>query len=145
MANLITRTFLERQFQNYSVKVDEVFSRKSAAAHSLEVSMDNKTYVITLELLSESGVSLAKKTVDLPLEATVVTGSYDKASKTLTLTLKSGSTVEIPLSDLIAGLMSDSVTVAGLKVKDNPTADQLSTALSAGLTDIDFTTIFDME
>ena len=145
MAELITRTYLDRQFKNYSVVVDEVFSRKTSAAHSLNVSIDNKTYVITFELMSESGVSLGTKTIDLPMESTVISGAYDKETKVLTLTLRSGETMDIPLSDLIAGLMSDTVTVAGLKVKDNPTAAQLETALSNGATDLDFTTIFDTE
>ena len=144
MSEMINREFLKRQFENYSIKIDGLFSRKADSAKSLVATMDEE-FVVTIELISGSGTSLSRQTFDLPLEATVVNGSYDGETKTLTLELKSGDTIPIPIGDLVSGLMSDNVTVAGLSVKENPTADELSEKLSDGLTDIDFSTIFDKE
>lgn len=74
----------------------------------ISLTMNDTTFIITAQLKDQDGNNLGTaKTIDLPLEATVVSGSYDSDNKTLVLTLKSGSDIEIPLGDLIGGLQSE--------------------------------------
>ena len=66
------------------------------------------TYVITLQLLDQNNTAMgAAKTIDLPLESVVVSGSYDSVNKKVILTLKDGSTVEFSVADLVSGLQSE--------------------------------------
>ena len=148
MAELITRGFLERQFKNYSETVDETFTRKADAVRTLNASIDNNTFIMTFELVDQNGTKVSTKTIDLPLETVVISGAYDSATKTLNLKLKNGNNVSIPLKDLISGLLTDDVTVAGLTVKTKPTASQLAEKLSDAseeVDDIDFSTVFAAE
>ena len=73
--------------------------------NDLVVDLNTSTYILTLTL-KHNEETLAIRSVDLPLESTVVSGRYDKTSKKLILTLVSGEVVEIPLGDLIDGLVS---------------------------------------
>ena len=73
--------------------------------NDLVVDLNTSTYVLTLTL-KHGEETLATRSVDLPLESTVVSGRYDKTSKKLILTLVSGEVIEIPLGDLIDGLVS---------------------------------------
>lgn len=72
---------------------------------NLSASMDSSTFVLTLQLKDQDNNNLGTaQTIDLPLESVVVSGSYDDLTKSLILTLQSGSTITIPVSDLISGL-----------------------------------------
>lgn len=72
------------------------------------LTIDDQTYVITVTLKDQNGDTLGTaKTIDLPLESVVVSGSYDAATKKVILTLKNGSTVEFSVADLISGLQSE--------------------------------------
>ena len=54
----------------------------SAYAHSLELTINSQTYVLTATLKNTSGEALGTpQTVDLPLETMVVGGSYDDTTK----------------------------------------------------------------
>lgn len=77
-------------------------------ATDINFSMDSGTFVITAQLKNKDGDPLGTaKTVDIPLEATVVGGSYDAQTKSLILTLVSGQTVTIPIGDIISGLQAE--------------------------------------
>ena len=77
-------------------------------AASLEFSINPDTYVITAQLQDQYGNHIGSaKSVDLPLESVVVSGSYDAENKKIVLTLKNGSTIDIPVGDLIAGLQTE--------------------------------------
>lgn len=77
-------------------------------ATALDLSLNTTTYVITGQLKDQDGNNLGTaQTIDLPLESVVVSGSYDDENKEIVLTLQSGSTIEIPVGDLIAGLQSE--------------------------------------
>lgn len=77
-------------------------------AANVVASIDPSTYVLTLTLKDKNdGTIGTPSTVDLPLEATVIGGRYDSQTKKLILTLTSGNTIEIPLSDLIYGLQNE--------------------------------------
>jgi hypothetical protein len=73
--------------------------------------MDSATYVLTLSLKDQDGTVLNTKTVDLPIESVVVNGRYDAANKKIVLTLQSGSTIDVPVGDLIAGLQTEITSV----------------------------------
>lgn len=86
-------------------------------------SVDTSTYVMTLNLVGkyyDSGTStyttktISTTSIDLPLESTIVNGSYDNANKKLILTLQSGNTIEIGLGDLISGLQTQSRYLDGI-------------------------------
>lgn len=81
-------------------------STKYAANASL--TMDSSTFVVTLQLKDQDGANLGTaQTIDLPLESVVVSGSYDNTNKKIILTLKDGSTIDVPVADLVAGLQSE--------------------------------------
>lgn len=74
-------------------------------AKTLEVSLNNSTYVLTVKIKNASGTVLSSGTVDFPLESVVVGGSYDSINKQLNLSLKNGNTVSVPVGSLISGLV----------------------------------------
>lgn len=88
--------------KEHDQEIDTITEEIEKAAKTLE--LNSTTYVLTLK----DGKGNTLSTVDLPLESTVVGGSYDDTNKILSLTLVSGETVDIPVSDLVAGLASES-------------------------------------
>lgn len=80
----------------------------SAYAHSLELTINSQTYVLTATLKNTSGEALGTpQTIDLPLETMVVGGSYDDTTKKVILTLKNGNTVDFSVADLVSGLQTE--------------------------------------
>ena len=78
---------------------------------TIDLDMDSATYVLTLALKDQDGTVLNTKTVDLPIESVVVNGRYDAANKKIVLILQSGSTIDVPVGDLIAGLQTEITSV----------------------------------
>lgn len=77
-------------------------------ASSLSLSMDPTTFVVTGQLKDQDNNNLGSaQTLDLPLETMVVGGHYDNANKKVVLELKSGSTVEFSVADLVSGLVNE--------------------------------------
>ena len=75
---------------------------------SITVTIDPSDYKVTTTLKDQDGNRLGpSQTIDLPLESVVVSGSYDNTNKKIVLTLQSGSTIDIPVADLVAGLQSE--------------------------------------
>lgn len=71
----------------------------------LVLTMDPLTYVITAYLVDGNGTRIGtERTIDIPLESTIVGASYDNVTKNLTFTLTSGSILTVPLGDIIYGL-----------------------------------------
>ena len=99
----------------------------SEAGHKLELSIDNSTYIMTLQLLNSSGNILSEKTVDFPLESMVVNATYKNGK--ITLTLQNGNTVDVDVSALVSGLVKDTFTIAGIDMKDDITVSELKAAL----------------
>lgn len=80
----------------------------SEYAHSLELTINSQTYVLTATLKNTSGEALGTpQTIDFPLETMVVGGSYDDTTKKVILTLKNGNTVDFSVADLVEGLQSE--------------------------------------
>lgn len=75
--------------------------------YSVALSLDTTNYKLTLTLKDQDGTALSTKTVDFPIESVVVNGSYDSTNQKIVLTLQSGSTIDIPVGDLISGLQSE--------------------------------------
>ncbi|MBR4315131.1 MAG: hypothetical protein IKP66_09505, partial [Lachnospiraceae bacterium] len=63
--------------------------------------------------------------VDLPLEELVVSGSYDATNRKIVLTLKSGQTIEIPVANLLSGLVNATRQVGSNDLSDDITPTQL--------------------
>ena len=96
-----------------------------AAGHKLSATMDTTNYILTLKLLDANDNIIDTKTVDLPLEELVVSGSYDSTNKKIVLTLKSGQTIEIPVTNLLAGLVNATRQIGSNDLSDDITATQL--------------------
>lgn len=96
-----------------------------AAGHKLNVSMDTTDYVLTLKLLDKNENVIDIKSVDLPLEELVISGSYDATNKKIVLTLKSGQTIEIPVANLLSGLVNATRQVGSNDLSDDITPTQL--------------------
>lgn len=122
--------------------------------HSLELTIDPSTYIITLKLISKDGTVLSTGSIDLPLESVVVGGSYDAETKTIVLILNNGQTISIPVADLIDGLASQTAldaeitarqqadTVLQTKINDETaTREQADGALSERIDELSSNTV----
>ena len=83
------------------------YTLKTSTGSSIELSINSSTYVMTLNLKNASGTVISTGTVDLPLETMVVGATYDNTNKKIVLTLKNGSTIDVPVGDLVSGLQSE--------------------------------------
>lgn len=82
------------------------YELKGKTGTNLGVSIDNTTYVMTIELKNTAGDVISTGSVDLPLESMVVGASYDDSTKEIVLTLQSGEEVRFSVADLVSGLVS---------------------------------------
>ena len=74
-------------------------------ASSIDVTIDNSTYVVTFQLKDQKGADIGSaKTIDLPIESLVMSVAYNDTTKKIIITLQNGTTTEIPVADLTAGL-----------------------------------------
>ena len=72
---------------------------------SLDMSIDS-SYDLVINLKDASGNIISTQDVDLPIEQMIVDAEYDNETKTIILTLDNGQTLEIPIGDLVEGLVS---------------------------------------
>lgn len=76
--------------------------------YSVDLAIDSTTYAITATLKDQDGNVLNEsEPIDLPLESVVVGGRYDSATKKLIFTLQNGTTFDVPVGDLVAGLQTE--------------------------------------
>ena len=74
-------------------------------ASSIDVTIDNSTYVVEFQLKDQKGANIGSaKTIDLPIESLVMSVAYNDVTKKIIITLQNGTTTEIPVADLTAGL-----------------------------------------
>jgi hypothetical protein len=98
----------EEQFLKDIIDAIEAGGSSSDYAVDIDFSMNSQTFVVTAQLKNKDGDLIGTaKSVDIPLESTVVNGSYNNATKTLTLTLVSGQSINIPIGDIISGLQAE--------------------------------------
>lgn len=101
-------------------------------ATDINFSIDSSTFVITAQLKNKDGDPLGTaKTVDIPLESTVIGGSYNAQTKSLILTLVSGQTITIPIGDIISGLQAQ--LVVGVNLDDTPVQGSTNPITSGGV------------
>lgn len=84
------------------------YELKGKTGTNLGVSIDNTTYVMTIDLKNTAGDVISTGSVDLPLESMVIGASYDDSTKEIVLTLQSGEEVRFSVADLVNGLVSQS-------------------------------------
>ena len=99
------------QKPTYTAQEVSALPNSTKYGSTIDLAMDSATYVLTLSLKDQDGTVLNTKTVDLPIESVVVNGSYDSTNKKIILTLQSGSTIDVPVGDLIAGLQTEITSV----------------------------------
>ena len=74
-------------------------------ASSIDVTIDNSTYVVTFQLKDQKGDNIGSaKTIDLPIESLVMSVTYDSVNKAIKITLKDGTVTTIPVTDITSGL-----------------------------------------
>lgn len=101
-------------------------------ATDINFSIDSSTFVITAQLKNKDGDPLGTaKTVDIPLESTVISGSYNAQTKSLILTLVSGQSITIPIGDIISGLQAQ--LVVGVNLDDTPIQGSTNPITSGGV------------
>ena len=98
----------------------------AAAGFSISASLNTSNYQLTISLKNSEGKVLSSDMVDLPIESLISNGSYKNGI--LTLTLQSGSVINIDVSSLISGLVADSRKINGKPL----TADIVLTAADVG-------------
>ena len=106
------------------------YSLVDDTGNNIELSIDPINYIMTLTLKNSKGVTLSEKTIDFPIESMVVGAAYESGD--LILTLQNGQTLNVDISTIVSGLVKDSITIAGLNLKDDITMEELSTALDLG-------------
>lgn len=84
---------------------------------NLEITEDSSLFKYTFTLKDSKGNTLSTKTIDLPLEELVVNGSYNNVTKSIVLTLKNGNTADIPVGDLVEGLVNSTDLQNALSIK----------------------------
>lgn len=119
-----TNTFNSPDLTPYALAVD--------AGHTIEMSIDSSTYVVSLSLKNSAGTVLGTtQTIDLPLESVVVSGNYDAQTKEVVLTLQGGSTIRFSVADLVSGLQTEITSQNKLSadlVDDTNTTNKFVTA-----------------
>ena len=76
--------------------------------NKIELEINNQTYILTAKLYDKNNNLISTSTpIDLPLEAMVVSATYNSETKKVVLTLQSGSTTEFSIADLISGLVNE--------------------------------------
>lgn len=98
------------------------YTLKSETGTDIDVSIDTKTYVMTLNLKNASGTVVSTAKVDFPIESMVVNASY--AGGTLTLMLQNGTTLDVDISAIISGLVPETRKVNGKQLKADITLTQ---------------------
>jgi len=81
------------------------FSIVSETGHRIDLEMNTTDYKLVAKLYDKNNNLLNTSTeIDLPLESLVVNVQYDAANQKLIVTLKNGTTIDVPISGLISGL-----------------------------------------
>ncbi len=72
---------------------------------SVSLVMDSTTFTIKPKITFQDSTFVEGDAIDLPLESVVVGATYNSAGKKIVLTLQNGNTVDVPVSDLVSGLV----------------------------------------
>ena len=94
-------------FKNYSLITE--------TGNKLDLTIDSKTYIMTLKLKDKDDNVLSTGSVDLPIESMIINVTYDNDNEKLTFTLQNGSVIDVPLDSLISGLVNETDLKGTLK------------------------------
>ncbi len=84
------------------------YSLITETGSQLTLDLNTSNYKIKAILKDKNGNTIyTSNEIDLPLESVVVSGTYDSVNKKIVLTLEGGSTIDIPVGDLVSGLQSE--------------------------------------
>jgi hypothetical protein len=83
------------------------YTLSTGVGTTIDMSINTTTYVLTLSLKNSDGTVLSTDTVDLPIESMVVNATYDTTNKKIILTLQSGTTIDVPIGDIVSGLQTE--------------------------------------
>lgn len=85
---------------------------------------------LLIQLKNSRGDVISEQTKNLMIESVVVGGSFNESTGTLLLELNKGNPIEIPISSLVSGLVDSNTKIAGIDLKDDITATELTLALN---------------
>lgn len=133
-------TNLQNQISETSENVDTINTElMTNAGYSLGMSINPTTFELTMTLKNSTGGTVSSQKVDLPIESMVVSASY--ANGKLSLKLQNGQTLDTDISAIVAGLVNQNFTIAGINMKDNIEANELKTALGINTITSDVSTL----
>ena len=122
---------LKQKSDDNKNSIDEInenlknYSLITETGNKIDVTVNSSTYVMTLDLKDKNDNVLSTGSVDLPIESMIINVTYDSEKKELKFTLQNGNIIEVPLNDLISGLVTDEGLENILKnyalIKDVPT------------------------
>lgn len=93
------------------------YTQKTGVGATLGVTLNTTDYKLTIALKNADGEVLDTKTVDFPIESVVVNAEYRDGK--IVLTLQNGTTLEVDVSSLVAGLVPDTRTINGKRLNEN--------------------------
>lgn len=94
-------------------KIDDInnnlknYSLITETGNKLDLTIDSKTYIMTLKLKDKDDNVLSTGSVDLPIESMIINVTYNNDNEKLTFTLQNGSVIDVPLDSLISGLVNE--------------------------------------
>lgn len=83
------------------------YSLITETGNKLDLTIDSKTYIMTLKLKDKDDNVLSTGSVDLPIESMIINVTYDNDNEKLTFTLQNGIVIDVPLDSLISGLVNE--------------------------------------
>lgn len=110
LAEQNAKTFAERAEAATSV-LEGLYTKEEVdalAGGSVSAEIDSATFIMKIALHAIDGSKLSETSVDLPLESVVVGGRYADGQKALVLALQNGNEIQVPIGDVISGLVSQS-------------------------------------
>ena len=111
------------------VNLNYIEALRKQIATRLEFSMDSN-YVVSLKIFNAYGAHIHTANLDLPLEDVIVNGSYDDGK--IILTLRNGNVVEIPVANMVNGLVTEAKHSNDIKILN----DKIDASLNAYIVDV---------
>ncbi len=73
----------------------------------IDLEINSSNYQLVAKLYDKNNTLISTSTtIDLPIESMVVSATYDSTNKKIVLTLQNGQTLDVPVGDLVEGLVS---------------------------------------
>jgi len=105
-----------------------------AGITSVALDYDSALYKFRVHIIDGNNNDYYSEYVDLPIETVVVSGSYDATNKALILTLKDGEKLTIGVSQLVAGLASETYVNNKISTEVTNRTSAINSAISTEVT-----------